>query len=242
MMKENELTEDDVMSFNNTNLLMKHINEFNNKSTILIDFKISYTQQVNIDYTIFYNNTVTNTLWGEFKNNYLNEAHLSLINAIAKVSLGKEDEKDRIINFRHKEANEDPEPTRESIESQKHTNKATTVFISINIFISLGFLFNWILYGYKINSEKNDSMRFLMTLMGMKSSAYWLSSLTSNYFINLVSFGISYLVGYLLKIEFFTQTSPFVIISIFLVYMFSLLIMAMFLTTIISNITIFSKS
>lgn len=245
VLKDNGLNEDDHYEFEDYQEMKEKLSLNPDMISVGTEIKVETGPKIIIDTNIFYNSSRVLGLWGEEQSNYLAEIQNSLNNAITKISVNKEDQRKRIIDYTFLEY-----PDYYDIWSQRnkpqeisnqHIQKALTMYYATPIFLSIGFLFNWILMAYRLVSEKNDSTRFLMNLMGMKSSAYWISTFFSNFIINLFSFFIAYLIGYLTGIEFFTHTNPFIIFLIFGTYIIYLILLGMLLTSFFSNLIIISK-
>jgi hypothetical protein len=120
----------------------------------------------------------------------------------------------------------------------KHLKWTIVSFFGTILIIWMFLTSNWIIFMQKINFEKEKYLRFTSNLMGMKSSSYWTALFTFQFLMNFISFLIGYGLGFVLKIEFFYFTNPYVILIIFSTMISSMLILAIFLSVLVSNITL----
>ena len=71
------------------------------------------------------------------------------------------------------------------------------------------------IFMYTIVLEKEEKILEMMKMNGMRMREYWLITFLFNFFISVITFGVFFLFGrYLLKLDFFTDTSIVVLVII----------------------------
>lgn len=71
------------------------------------------------------------------------------------------------------------------------------------------------IFMYTIVLEKEEKILEMMKMNGLRMREYWLITFLFNFFISVITFGVFFLFGrYLLKLDFFTDTSIFVLVII----------------------------
>lgn len=103
-------------------------------------------------------------------------------------------------------------------------------------FIQLCFCPFWMIGAYYMVAEREKMLRWSMTMMGMRNWTYWTSWLVSMLLIALVSVGGMILSGMLVGLEVFVNTSPLVLLFIFMPYALVMICYAFVIASFISNV------
>jgi len=103
-------------------------------------------------------------------------------------------------------------------------------------FIQLAFVATWVILLYYVVFEKENMLRFGVTMMGVDGYVYWLSWISTGLILIFFSAVSSIVMGIVWRMPFFVNANFFVLLIIFMSFGFSLIAMCLLIAAVINTV------